>query len=165
MKHYLLSTQQPDGPPPSSADLEQVQRNVDALTRELKTAGAWVFNGHLDPASSATVVRPQDGDLLMTDGPYTEGNEYVGESASSWRPISTPRSNGAARSPGRPPSRSRCGRSEATPRTDARHFDILVASAHDCFDQPRKQQTASPACKNSHAGSFSAQARLRQRRP
>jgi hypothetical protein len=78
MKHYLLSTQQPDGPLPSSVGLEQLQGDVDALTRELKAAGAWVFNGHLHPPSTATVVHPEDGEPLMTDGPYTEGKEHVG---------------------------------------------------------------------------------------
>jgi hypothetical protein len=78
MKYYLLSTQQPDGPPPPSVALEQVQERIDALTRELKAAGAWVFNGHLHPAGTATVMRPQGGELLMTDGPYSKGNEHVG---------------------------------------------------------------------------------------
>jgi hypothetical protein len=78
MNHYLLSTQQPDGPLPSSVDLERLQRNVDALTRELEAAGAWVFNGHLHPPGAATVVRPRDGELLTTAGPYTEGKEHVG---------------------------------------------------------------------------------------
>jgi hypothetical protein len=41
-------------------------------------AGAWVFAGGLHPASTATVVRVQDGDLLTTDGPFTEGKEHIG---------------------------------------------------------------------------------------
>jgi hypothetical protein len=37
-----------------------------------------VFSGGLAPASSSTVVRAADGDVVMTDGPYVEGKEHVG---------------------------------------------------------------------------------------
>ena len=78
MKQYLLSIIQPDGPPPSPAVLDPVMRDVDALIREIKAAGAWVFNGGLHPPGTATVVRPRDGELLLTDGPFAEGKEHVG---------------------------------------------------------------------------------------
>ena len=78
MKQYLLSIMQPDGPPPPPAALEKIMREVGAAMKELKDAGAWVFNGGLFPASSATVVRLKDGDFLTTDGPYAEGKEHVG---------------------------------------------------------------------------------------
>jgi hypothetical protein len=79
MKQYLLSIQQPDAPPtPDVVDLDKVMRDVDALIQEMKTAGVWVFNGGLHPPSTATVVRVKDGQVLMTDGPYTEGKEHVG---------------------------------------------------------------------------------------
>ncbi len=78
MKQYLLSIQQPDGPPPPSVDMDQVIRDVTALNEELKAAGAWVFSGGLHATSTATVMRPAAGDVLITDGPYTEGKEHVG---------------------------------------------------------------------------------------
>jgi hypothetical protein len=78
MKQYLLSIYQPDGPAPSPAFLETVMRDVDALIQEIKAADAWVFNGGLHPPSTATVVRPRDGELLLTDGPFAEGKEHVG---------------------------------------------------------------------------------------
>jgi hypothetical protein len=78
MKQYLLSINQPDGPPPPSVDMAKVMRDVDVVIREMKTAKAWVFNGGLHPASTATVVRLQAGELLMTDGPYAEGKEHIG---------------------------------------------------------------------------------------
>jgi hypothetical protein len=53
-------------------------RDVDALIQETKDAGAWVFNGGLHAPSTATVLRLKDGDVLMTDGPYLEGKEYIG---------------------------------------------------------------------------------------
>ena len=78
MKQYLLSIYQPDGGPPAPEILEKVMRDIDVLIQEAKAAGAWVFNGGLHPPSTATVVRLQDGDVLMTDGPFTEGKEHIG---------------------------------------------------------------------------------------
>lgn len=78
MTQYLLSIYQPDGGPPPPEVLERVMRDVNALVQETKDAGAWVFNGGLHTPASATVVRLQDGGLLMTDGPYTEGKEHLG---------------------------------------------------------------------------------------
>jgi hypothetical protein len=78
MTQYLLSVYQPDGDPPASVDLDQIVRDVDALNEEMKAAGVWVFAGGLHPASSATVLRPQAGDVLTTDGPFIEGKEHLG---------------------------------------------------------------------------------------
>ena len=49
MKQYLLSVYQPEGDPPPPEVLEQIRRDVDAVNRELKAAGAWVFAGGLHP--------------------------------------------------------------------------------------------------------------------
>jgi len=48
------------------------------LKQELEVAGAWVFAEALHPPSTATVVRVQGGDVLMTDGPFVEGKEHLG---------------------------------------------------------------------------------------
>jgi hypothetical protein len=78
MKQYLLSIYQPDGPTPPPEVLEKVMRDIGALIEEMKAAGVWVFNGGLHPPSTATVVRPGERDLLITDGPYIEGKEHIG---------------------------------------------------------------------------------------
>ena len=78
MKQYLLSIYQPDGPVPAPEVLQKIRGDLDALNREIKAAGAWVFAGGLHAPSTATVVRHQDGDLLLTDGPYAEGKEHLG---------------------------------------------------------------------------------------
>jgi hypothetical protein len=78
MKQYLLSIHQPDGGTPPPEVLEKVMREVGALIGEIRSAGAWVFNGGLHPPSTATVVRLKDGELLTTDGPYVEGKEHIG---------------------------------------------------------------------------------------
>src|SRR5947209_16100271 len=78
MKHYLLTIMQPDGDPPPPEILELIMRDVEAFNNELKAAGVWVFAGGLHAATTATVIRSQGGQVLITDGPYTEGKEHVG---------------------------------------------------------------------------------------
>ena len=78
MTQYLLSINQPDGPAPPSVDLGKVMREVNLVIAEMKATGAWVFNGGLHPASTATVLRLQAGEVLITDGPYVEGKEHIG---------------------------------------------------------------------------------------
>jgi hypothetical protein len=78
MQQYLLNVYQPEGPPPPPEDLERIWRELDALNADLKAAGAWVFAGGLHPPSTATVVRAQGADLLLTDGPFAEGKEHIG---------------------------------------------------------------------------------------
>jgi hypothetical protein len=78
MKTYLLSIYQPDGPPPSPEHLEPVMRELGEIGRQMTEAGALVFTGGLFPPGTATVVRAKDGDTLLTDGPFTEGKEFLG---------------------------------------------------------------------------------------
>ena len=78
MKNYLLSIYQPDGPTPPPDALNKIMEDVNALVAEIKAAGVWVFNGGLHPPTTATVVRMKGDEVLMTDGPFTEGKEHIG---------------------------------------------------------------------------------------
>ena len=78
MKQYLLSIYQPDGDPPPPEILEPIMRDVNAVGAELRAAGAWVFTGGLHPPDTATVLRADGGDVLVTDGPFAEGKEHIG---------------------------------------------------------------------------------------
>jgi hypothetical protein len=78
MKEYLLSIYQPDGPIPTPDVLGKITLDLEVLNRELKAARAWVFAAGLHPASTATVVRAHAGELLITDGPFTEAKEHIG---------------------------------------------------------------------------------------
>jgi hypothetical protein len=78
MPQYLLSIYQPDGPAPGPEVLEPIMRDLADLNREMQAAGAWVFAAGLYPAESATVLRPGGGEILITDGPFTEGKEHLG---------------------------------------------------------------------------------------
>jgi len=74
MTRYLLSVYQPyaDASPPEN--LEEIMRELAALTDEMRAAGVWVFAGGLHPPDTATVVR----DDLTTDGPFIEAKEHIG---------------------------------------------------------------------------------------
>ena len=78
MKQYLISFYQPDGPPPPAERLDKVMADVEAVRAEIQDAGCWVFSGGLHAPSTATVLRPKDGDVLVTDGPFAEGKEHLG---------------------------------------------------------------------------------------
>ncbi|MHA6764110.1 YciI family protein [Streptacidiphilus sp. PAMC 29251] len=79
MKHYLLSVMQPaEGKRPAPEVLEQIGRDLEVFHQDLRAAGAWVFAGGLHDRSTATVVQSKAGEVLMTDGPYAEGKEFLG---------------------------------------------------------------------------------------
>ena len=79
MTHYLLSvvldTTQPE---PSEAEVQRMYADVGVFNEKLKAQGSWVFAGGLHPASTATVVRIQDGETITTDGPFAETKEQLG---------------------------------------------------------------------------------------
>jgi hypothetical protein len=78
MKQYLLSVYHPEDWIPEPEVGEKIMADVDAVNTELQQAGAWVFAGGLHPSSTATVVRVDGSDVLITDGPFAEGKEHVG---------------------------------------------------------------------------------------
>ena len=79
MQYYLLSVITPaDGTPPGPEAMAEIRRDLQTFHTELREAGAWVFAGGLHGPETATVLRPKDGDVLITDGPYAEGKEYLG---------------------------------------------------------------------------------------
>jgi hypothetical protein len=78
MKQYLLSIYTPEGPIPEPEVLEPIMRDIEALRQEMARAGAWVFSGGLCAPSTATVLKSTGDDILVTDGPFVEGKEYLG---------------------------------------------------------------------------------------
>jgi hypothetical protein len=77
MTQYLLSVY-PYGTPLTDEQMQDSYKNVDAFNQELKQAGAWVFAGGLEEASTATVVRAPGGQIVTTDGPFAETKEQIG---------------------------------------------------------------------------------------
>ena len=79
MTQYLLSVwHDGDYPTPAPEVMERMFAQVDAVNQEMMATGTWVFGGGLQPQQSATVVRPTDGDVSVTDGPYAESKEQIG---------------------------------------------------------------------------------------
>jgi hypothetical protein len=77
MAQYLLTLYRADDERRPPEQTRQVWADVGALGDKMTDAGAFVFQGGLIPAESATVVRQSGGDFLMTDGPYTETKEHL----------------------------------------------------------------------------------------
>jgi hypothetical protein len=61
----------------TTPEAQRIGPQVGALNEELLETGTWVFGAGLQPASSATVVRP-GATVSMTDGPYAETKEQMG---------------------------------------------------------------------------------------
>jgi hypothetical protein len=78
MTRYLVSIYQPDTDPPPPEVLDPIMADVAAVNEELRASGSWVFAAGLHPPSTATTLRVKDGEVLMTDGPFTEGKEHLG---------------------------------------------------------------------------------------
>ena len=78
MKQYLLSVYHSEDSIPEPEVAAKIMADVEALNTELQQTGAWVFAGGLHPSSTATVVRVEGDDILITDGPFAEGKEHIG---------------------------------------------------------------------------------------
>ena len=78
MPQYVLNMVQPVGEVPPPEVLGPVMQNLAALNDEMRAAGAWVFAAALHQPGASTVVRAEGDDVLVTDGPYAEGKEFIG---------------------------------------------------------------------------------------
>jgi hypothetical protein len=78
MEKYLLSIYQPDGDPPPPDVLDEIMRQMEELTNEMRRAGVWVFHAGLQPPGAGTVLRNYDGQVTTTDGPFIEAKEHIG---------------------------------------------------------------------------------------
>src|SRR3712207_9505272 len=78
MAQYLLNLIQPVGDPPPPEVLEPIMREVQAVSEEMRAAGAWVFAAALHAPEASTVLKPQGDEVLVVDGPYVEAKEFIG---------------------------------------------------------------------------------------
>ena len=79
MSQYLLTVVEPTGAAePEPEALEQIMKDVGAVDQEMRDSRRLGVRRRAVPAGPATVLRPTDGDVLMTDGPFAEGKEHVG---------------------------------------------------------------------------------------
>ena len=79
MTQYLLSVYMGDADETMSEDeIQRVYKAVDDFNNKVRSAGAWVFAGGLEPIESATTVDGTKSEPVVTDGPYAESKEYLG---------------------------------------------------------------------------------------
>lgn len=86
MPHYMLAvhtpTAAPDEPsaaqvPPDADEMAARMAALDQLESRMRDAGIWTASARLHDPSTATVVRRDAGETLLTDGPYLETTEHV----------------------------------------------------------------------------------------
>ena len=57
--------------------MQEMMGRIIALEADMEASGTFAFSGRLADPDAATVVRSNDGDLVMTDGPFVEAKEHV----------------------------------------------------------------------------------------
>jgi hypothetical protein len=78
MPQYLVCNYLPDDFDPSTVT-EAMIEEIHALNREMIAAGVRKFACGISPAASAKTVRKKfNGQVLVTDGPFTETKEHMG---------------------------------------------------------------------------------------
>ncbi len=81
MSQYLLSTFAVEdglpGAPSSPEEMQAFMGRVIALEAEMDESGTFVFGGALHGVDAASVVRPSDADVVVTDGPFAESKEHI----------------------------------------------------------------------------------------
>ncbi len=83
MAQYLMSVWHDDPvsvyEQTSPEEMQPIFEAVNAFNEKITANGHWVFGGGLERPDMATVVKATDsGDIVVTDGPYSEVKEGFG---------------------------------------------------------------------------------------
>ncbi|MFI9007689.1 YciI family protein [Actinosynnema sp. NPDC053489] len=80
MTQYLLSVIEPTGgDEPGPEVMREIMTDVQAVDADMRERGVWVFAGGLHTPDAATTLRHGgNGELVVTDGPFTETKEHIG---------------------------------------------------------------------------------------
>lgn len=62
----------------SKTDLEAIESKCQAYDEALRESGHLIVQASLQPPRSSTIVRPRNGKVSVTDGPFIETKEQVG---------------------------------------------------------------------------------------
>ena len=76
MLYMLMIVYDPTVPPDPAR--RNAQPEHAALERQMRDDGTYAGGAALFPVEAATMVRHQDGDIVVTDGPFAETKEAVG---------------------------------------------------------------------------------------
>ena len=75
---YDENTANPSPEPPDPAVMSDILGQYNAYTTMLRETGAYVAGEALQPVTTATTLRQQDGQTITTDGPFAETKEGLG---------------------------------------------------------------------------------------
>jgi hypothetical protein len=75
---YDAETANPSPEPPDPAEWGPMMEAYNAYSQMLKDKGAFVAGEALQPVTTATTLRQQDGQTITTDGPFAETKEGLG---------------------------------------------------------------------------------------
>jgi hypothetical protein len=75
---YDAETANPSPEPPDPALWGEVLAAYNGYTQMLKDSGAFIAGEALQPVTTATTLRQQDGQTVTTDGPFAETKEGLG---------------------------------------------------------------------------------------
>lgn len=79
MPTYLLSVHHREGDDvPTGAEMQRAFAQVDELNDRLRSEGAWVYAGGLEPPDAARVVRGEGDATVVADGPAVRSAEHLG---------------------------------------------------------------------------------------
>jgi hypothetical protein len=62
---------------PEAEAYDAAQDNIQEWIAYVEQSGARVHGDRLRPVEDATLVRVRNGDVLVTDGPFTESKEWI----------------------------------------------------------------------------------------
>jgi hypothetical protein len=69
MRYMMFVATDPEG--------EQAEDDIETWFAEVEGSGKWIMGDRLRPAEDATTVRVRKGEVLITDGPFTESKEWI----------------------------------------------------------------------------------------
>ena len=74
MKYLMLVGTDPDANPDET---DQGTLDTDTWVSSNQAANRWIMGDRLRPGADATTVRRRGGQVLVTDGPFTESHEWI----------------------------------------------------------------------------------------
>ncbi|MGI8415269.1 MAG: YciI family protein, partial [Nakamurella sp.] len=72
MKYMMFVATDPERDPNP-----QAAPDIEEWFADVNQRGKWVTGDRLRPLADATTVRVRSGELLVTDGPFTESKEWI----------------------------------------------------------------------------------------
>lgn len=79
MPEFMIAMYEPNTdelPPPEF--LTKVMADIELINADLRAKDAWVFAGGLQSPSQSTVLRLENDEVVVTDGPFLELKEHFG---------------------------------------------------------------------------------------